>query len=191
MKKIFAIILALACTFAMFACGGDDATAYQTDAKDFISAIESTEVTKLGVKVTAETELGELTSTYTTEYAADGTSTMTYAIEKFLTSDATDEKGVDEGTVTCDANGNYSDGGAVSGKLGATGISFDADSDKITNYEINGNTLTVIVSAADTAAVLGYEIASDAVVVITVADGKVTDVSLSYTGVTIECTYNK
>ncbi|MBQ8689519.1 MAG: hypothetical protein IJ515_04060 [Clostridia bacterium] len=191
MKKIFAIILALTCAFAMFACSGDDATAYQTDAADFISAIESTQVTKLNVTVTADTELGTLTSTYTTEYAADGTSTMTYAIEKFLGADATEEKGVDEGTVTCDANGNYSDGGAVSGKLGATGVSFDADSEKITQYEISGETLTVVVPAADTAAVLGYEIATDAIIVVTKADGKITDITLSYTGVTVICSYNK
>jgi len=183
----------LTCAFALFACKGDDVS-YAEAAADFITAAGATDVNSLAVSITAETAEGTLTSSYTTVYNADGTSVMTYEIEVIPGIDSTSDKDVLVGTVTCDANGNYSDGGTVSGTLGATGVAFDIDSDKITNYSISGDTLAVTVAAADTAAVIGSAIPSDAVVTVTKADGKIVSMTLSYTGtegaVKIVCSYN-
>lgn len=193
MKKIIAILLMLACAFTLIACGQDDGS-YAVAAADFITAINDTQVTTLTATVSAETAEGVLTSKYTTTYNADGSSTMTYEIDTIPGLDSAEDKEVLTGTVTCDKDGNYSDGGAVSGKLGAKGVSFDADSEKITNFTVNGDTLTVTVAAADTEAVLGYAIPSDAVVVVTKAEGKVISITLSYTeesgAVSIVCAYN-
>ncbi len=193
MKKIIAILLMLTCAFTLIACG-QDGNDYAEAAADFITAINNTNVTTLSATVSAETAEGTLTSKYLTTYNADGSSTMTYEIESIPGLDSAEDKELITGTVTCDKDGNYSDGGTVAGKLGATGVSFDADSDKITEYTIDGDTLTVVVAAADTAAVLGYAISSDAVVVVTKAEGKVISIALSYTeasgDVSIVCAYN-
>ena len=191
MKKILTLILVLACAFAMFSCGEDiTAPVYSQDAADFIAAFGATTVNTLNVTVTAETAEGTLTSTYTTVYNADKTSTMTYSIETIPGIESTEDLVVLTGTVTCDASGNYSDGGEISGKLGATGVNFNYTSDKITNFEVDGNVLGIVVAAADTQAVLGYAVGSDALVTVTKADGKITSVTLSYTGVTIVAQYN-
>ena len=190
MKKILALILVLACSFALFACGEEAAPAYTEEAAEFITAFGATDITTLKVTVATETAEGTLTATYTTVYNADKTSTITYSIETIPGLDSTEDLEVLTGTVTCDASGNYSDGGAIAGKLGATGVKFDYDSDKITNFEVDGNNLAITVAAADTEAVLGSAIGSDALVTVTKADGKITSVALSYTGVSIVCEYN-
>ena len=190
MKKILTLILVLACSFALFACGEDPAPAYTEEAAEFITAFGATTVNSLNVTVTTETTEGTLTATYTTTYNADKTSTMTYSIETIPGLDSTEDLEVITGTVTCDASGNYSDGGAISGKIGATGIPFNYASDKISTFSVDGNVLAITVAAADTEAVLGYAIGSDALVTVTKAEGKITSVALSYTGVTIVCAYN-
>lgn len=190
MKKILALILVLACSFALFACGGPEAPSYTEAAAEFITAFGSTTVNSLNVTVTTETAEGTLTATYTTEYHADKTSTITYSIETIPGLDSTEDLVVLTGTVVCDAQGLYSDGGEIAQKLGATGIKFDYDSSKITNFEVDGNVLAITVAAADTEAVIGYAIGADALVTVTKADGKITSVALSYTGVNIVCAYN-
>ena len=190
MKKILALILVLACSFALFACGGPEAPSYTEAAAEFITAFGSTTVNSLNVTVTTETAEGTLTATYTTEYHADKTSTITYSIETIPGLDSTEDLVVLTGTVVCDAQGLYSDGGEIAQKLGATGIKFDYDSNKITTFEVDGNVLAITVAAADTEAVIGYAIGADALVTVTKADGKITSVALSYTGVNIVCAYN-
>lgn len=196
MKKFLAIILALTCAFALFACGdGETANNYKTDAADFITAVGATDVTNLDVSVAVETALGTLTSTYNTVYNADGTSTMTYRIETIpaLDSTALEEIEVQEGTVTCDANGNYSND-EISGTIGATGVSLNLNSDKISNYTVEGDVLTITVAAADTASVVGTALGSDAIVAVTKAEGKIVSITLNYTdaagcAVAIVCAY--
>ena len=194
MKKFLAIILALTCAFALFACGDDAATNnYATDAADFITAIGATDVTTLDVKVSVETAQGTLTSTYVTTYNADGTSTMEYRIETVASLDSEDDIAVQEGTVTCDANGNYSND-EISGKIGATGVSLNLNSDKITSYSVLGDVLTINVAKADTASVIGTALGSDAFVSVTKANGKVVSITLNYTDATgcavaIVCAY--
>ena len=193
MKKILALILVLTCAFALFACGEEETPepVYTEDAAEFISAFAATTVSTLKVTVTAQTAEGALTSTYTTVYNADKTGTMTYAIETIPGLDSTDDIVLVEGTVTFDKDGNYSDGGEISGKLGATGVKFNINSSAIKKFSVDGNVLGITVPAADTQAVIGYAIDSDALVTVTKADGKITSIALSYTGVSIVCEYNK
>ena len=194
MKKFLAIILALTCAFALFACGDDAATNnYAADAADFITAIGATDVTTLDVKVAVETAQGTLTSTYVTTYNTDGTSTMEYRIETIASLDSAEDIAVQEGTVTCDANGNYSND-EISGKIGATGVSLNLNSDKITSYSVLGDVLTINVAKADTSSVIGTALGSDAVVSVTKANGKVVSITLNYTDATgcavaIVCAY--
>lgn len=190
MKKILALILVLACSFALFACGEEPAPTYAEEAAEFITAFGATTINTLNVTVTTETAEGDLTATYTTTYAAGKISSITYSIETIPGLDSTEDLEVLTGTVTCDANGTYSDGGEIANKLGATGIKFDYDSNKISTFTVDGNVLAITVAAADTEAVLGYAIGSDALVTVTKAEGKITSVALSYTGVSIVCAYN-
>ena len=193
MKKIIAIALSIVSVFALFACGGQ--SAYQKDAKDFIDAFEATKVSTLNVTVSVDGSQGKLTSTYTTVYNEDETSVMTYRIETVAGLDSAEDIAVQEGTVTCDKDGKYSDGGAISGKLGATGIKFNIGSDAIKDYEINGNTLSITVAQADSAAVIGIAAASDVVIVVSKTSANtIASVALSFAGsdgnVAIACVYN-
>lgn len=191
MKKILALILALTCAFALFACGDDKTGAvYTEDAAEFITAFGATDPASIKVTVTADTTEGTLTSTYTTVYSAGKISEITYSIETIPGINSTEDLEVLTGTVTCDASGNYSDGGTIAGKLGATGIKFDYDSNKINNFQIDGNVLAITVAAADTEAVIGYALGTDATITATKADGKIISVTLTYTGVSIVCQYN-
>jgi hypothetical protein len=190
MKKILALILVLACSFALFACGEDAAPSYAEQAAEFITAFGATEITALNVTVTTEIADGTLTATYNTAYNADKTGTMTYSIETIPGLDSAEDLEVLTGTITCDANGTWSDGGAISGKLGASGIKFDYDSSKISNFTVDGNVLAITVAAADTEAVIGCALGTDALVTVTKAEGKIVSVALSYTGVSIVCVYN-
>lgn len=190
MKKILALILVLACSFALFACGEDPAPVYAEEAAEFITAFGATTINTLNVTVTTETAEGTLTATYTTTYAAGKISSITYSIETIPGLDSTEDLEVLTGTVSCDASGTYSDGGEIANKLGATGIKFDYNSDKISNFTVDGNVLAITVAAADTEAVLKCAIDSDALVTVTKAEGKITSVALSYTGVSIVCAYN-
>jgi hypothetical protein len=189
MKKILTLILVLTCAFALFACGEDAAPVYTEEAADFITAFGATTVSSLKVTVTADTAEGTLTSTYTTVYNADKTGTMTYSIETIPGLDSTEDLEVLTGTITCDASGKWSDE-AISGKLGATGVTFAIDSSAIKTYTIDGNALAITVPAADTQAVIGYAVGSDALISVIKADGKIASITLTYTGVSIVCEYN-
>jgi len=193
MKKIIAIALSIVCVFALFACAGQ--TAYQKDAKDFIDAAASTKISTLNVTVVVDGSQGKLTSTYTTVYNEDSTSTMTYRIETVAGLDSAEDIAVQEGTVTCDKNGNYSDGGEISGKLNATGAKFDIGNKLIKDYEISGNTLTINVAKEDAKDVIGVTTMSDVIIVVSKTNSNaITSVSLSYKGsdgnVAIVCVYN-
>lgn len=190
MKKFLAIVLALACTLALFACGS-----YSKDAEAFVEAVKATDPAELLVTVTLETAEGTYTSEYKTVYNEDSTSTMTYKIATVPGLDSAEDIAYVEGTVTCDKDGNYSDGGEVSGKLAATGVKVDLESKKIKEYTVKGNVLTIEVPQDRAEAIIGMELASDAVLSVTKnADGKIVSITLNYTAaegtVAIVCEYN-
>lgn len=188
MKKILIIMLALTCVFAMFSCGDKGASL-----DGFKKAVDNTAPTVVNVNVAVETDIGALNSSFKTTYAADGSFVIDYSYEQFntSTSDADDVKSTITGQVTCDKDGNYSDGGALTGTTtAATGAKLNLDSKKMT-YTVSkdGNVLTATVKAANTKAVLGIEIASDVTLVVTKAADKIVSYSMEYTNTAITCSY--
>ena len=116
-------------------------------------------------------------------------------LEKFAGLNVAEDKEYETGAIISDAQGNYSDNGAISGKIGAKGVAVDLDNEKITNYSVSGKTLRITVKADDTASVLGTALPSEAVVVVTLEGTAVASITLNYTDaaantVKIVCEYN-
>ena len=185
MKKILVIMLALACTLAMFSCGGDSVDAFN-------KAIKNTNPTTVNVAIETGTALGSLSANYETVYAEDGSFTINYSYEKFNTSnegDADDVTVTVSGVVTCDKDGNYSDGGALVGTATTvTGAKIKLGSKMNYSVSNDGNVLTATVKAANTKAALGVEIAADVTLVITKANDKIVSYTMSYTTESSETT---
>ena len=196
MKKILALLLILACSFALFACKDDkkdpDAEAYAAAVAEFAQA--SIAAPKgVTVSITAETALGTLKSSYVTTYNEDGSAAIEYSVEKFNGLDSEEDKSVVTGTITVDVGGNYSDGGAFNGANPvASGLKVNFASDKI-KCTIEGDTLRATVAAADTEAVLGVALGADAVLTAVRFNGVINTVAVDYTAtsgaVKILCTY--
>ena len=196
MKKILALLLILTCSFALFACKEEsdpEAEAYAAAVEDFATA--SLAAPKgLTVSVTAETALGALKSEYVTTYNEDGSAVIEYSVEKINGLDSEEDKSVVTGTISVDVGGNYSDGGDFSGANPvANGFKINFKSDKI-KCNIQGDTLRATVAAADTEAVFGVAIPSDAVLTVVRHNGAINTVAVDYTATTgavnILCTYN-
>ena len=194
MKKILVMILALTLAFSMFSCGSDE------QLEPFKAAIAATDPASVSVNVTLASSIGTLNSRFDTVYAEDGSFVLTYEYQEFnsAASSATDGpiKTV-SGTVNCDANGNYSDGGAIAGQnAAATGLALDLDNKDLENYSVSadGKVLTVTIPADLSEAVLGVNVGQDSTLVINLAGEKVSSFSLVYTTeqgkVTILCAYN-
>lgn len=196
MKKIIALLLALTCVFAMFACGDDEPTeeelAYQAAVAEFTKAA-FTVPNALNVRVSTDTVFGVLNSEYKTTYNEDGTAAIEYSVDKINGLDSAEEKTTLKGTIQVDANGNYSDGSFSGANPLASGVKLNLASDKIT-CKIEGNVLTVTVASADTETVLGVAIAADVTLTVTKVDAKMSSASLAYTldgnAVNVLCTYN-
>ena len=197
MKKIFALLLIFTCAFALFACGdkgpSPEEIAYREAVKTFTDAAAAVPA-GLSVTVKATTELGVLNSSYVTVYNQDGTSTIAYSVDKVNGLESDEDFSTVTGTITVDKNGNYSDGGDFAGSNpAATGVKVDFASDKIT-CSISGNTLSAVVAAADTQAVFGISLPSDAVITAVKSADKIASISVNYTAtagaVEIVCTYN-
>lgn len=177
MKKILIILLALACTFTMFSCG---------DSVDgFNKAIKNTNPAVVNVVVESETSLGLLKANYETTYAEDGSFTIKYSYEKFngiAEGDADDVIAIVSGTVTCDKDGNYSDGGALVGAATTvTGTKIKLGKKMDYSVSRDGNVLTATIKAAKTKSVFGAEFPADVTLVITKAEGKIVSYTIRYT----------
>jgi hypothetical protein len=196
MKKLLVILLAIACAFTMFSCGDEESSA---SLSDFSKAVKNTNPTVSALVITTYTQFGPLTTSYLTTYAADGTFAIKYSIEKFNaieTGEADEVISVTEGTVNCDANGNYTDGGSFTGSVAdAQGAKLNLTGKKMT-YKISngGSVLTATIKAANTVAVLGTEYASDVTLVLTRNGDKIISYTLSYAiesgSVKVTCSYN-
>ena len=194
MKKILALLLIACVAFAFAACKDDGETA--VDVSSFTAAIAATNPDGSVITVKTTTAIGDLNATYTVVYNEDGSAVVTYEVEQFNEFDPTNPEGetksVVNGTVNLTADGSYT-GDALSGNVAdiAAGVSVDltAVADKATVNEA-GDILTVVVPAADTAAVIGTAVASDVTLVITVSGSVVEQINISYTGTVIECKYN-
>jgi hypothetical protein len=127
-------------------------------------------------------------------YNEDGSFTIDYVYEKFNDiGEGDDLKSEVTGKVTCDKNGNYSDGGSLTGKVAlAEGAKINLAKVKAT-ISADGNSLTATVKAEDTKAVLGVELPSDAELVIIKSADAIVSYSIKYSNasgdVTVSCEY--
>ena len=183
MKKILIVMLALTCALAMFSCGDKSVSL-----DGFKKASNNTAPTVVNVSV----EVGGLASNFKTTYAADGSFVIDYSYELFNSSSSESDKSTIVGQVTCDKDGNYSDGGALTGTTAvATGAKLAFNSNKMENVTVSkdGNVLSATVKAANTKAVLGIEIATDVTLVVTKAADKIVSYSMEFDKTTITCSY--
>ena len=193
MKKILVMILALCCAFAMFSCGDAEYIG------DFNNAIKATKPTVVKVEVVAKSALGELNSVYTTTYNEDGSFAIEYTKESFNSAsdgESDDVIKTETGSVSCDANGKYSDGGDIAGTLAdAKGVSLKLSEKTMkASVSADGNVLTATVAAKNTASVFGVEYAGDVTLVITKAQDKIVSYTMSYqanetTAISVVCTF--
>ncbi len=191
MKKFLVLLLAAVCVFSLFSCGDDSL-------KAFTNAMGDTEPTEVVLNITVGTAYGDLDASYVTTYNEDGSFKLAYSYEEFAAIEegtADDVVTVKTGEVSCDKDGNFSDGGAVSGKAETLSGDKMSLSKKNMTYTVSadGDVLYATVEAADTEKVFGVEIAGDVSLVITKADGKVISYSMTYTldsgDVVVTCEY--
>jgi hypothetical protein len=162
--------------------------------EDFEAAIDDNQPTKATVKVTDTTALGiDLSSTFEITYKANGDATIKYSIERLLPiTEGYDPDKIKEtrtGTVTYTASSkSYSDGGALVGSNiapKAAALTLDED---LMRYTITGNTLNATVYSENTADIIGASV-SDLTLALTIANGQVSTVVMSYDLVKISCSY--
>lgn len=190
MKKIITILLLALLTFSFASCGEGDGPSVD----GFVAAVNNANPEAIEITIKSATALGELSGTYTVTYNEDGSFTIDYVYEKFNDiGEGDDLKSEVTGKVTCDKNGNYSDGGSLTGKVAlAEGAKINLAKVKAT-ISADGNSLTATVKAEDTKAVLGVELPSDAELVIIKSGDAIVSYSIKYSNasgdVTVSCEY--
>ena len=166
--------------------------------KAFNKAAVATDPSKVSIAISQEVVGIPLEASFVTVYREDGSFEITYFRDEINTSavDTTDFVTRKTGVVTCDASGNYSDGGEFKGTVSApTGsVKFNFESSKI-NYKLtlNSNILKATVKASNTKAVFGVDVGADIDVTVTKASGKIVSFTMNYTTaegpVTVNCFY--
>ena len=165
---------------------------------DFKNAIEATDPTSIVGTVTLDTAAGKMKGEYTATIADDGAVTVAYSFDSFNSigsgeaGDVSDKK---VGTVTRAADGTYTYTGDVvkaAESVAGSVTSIKLDSSLMT-MNIKGGTLSATIESANTEAVLGVALESDATLVLLINNGKVVSFSLSYelenASVKIVCEY--
>ena len=205
MKKIISIMLALACvlacTFALASCGDpvdttpDEPTAvvYSEAVVPFTNAVKATVANTVDATIKVDVQGETLNASYRTVKNADGTKTMTYAVEVLNGADLADNKTVVNGEATSDASGVFTD--EYANAFGANGIALNLGAYTGNDFDVSNNVLRITIAANDVAAVLGTAVGADAVVVVTINNGVVSTVTVNYqtpnATVEIVCEYNK
>ena len=197
MKKILSLVLVVACLGMLFSCNlpfGEGKKNSQ-GIEAFTAAVENTNPKNITVEATVETSLGELKSIYKINYADDGSAVIEYTVEKFnaIGEGAEDEiKSTVTGTVTKAADGTFSgdtNGVDVSGVTAGVKVNVAAMKSYATFNE-NNTVLTATVAAADTKDVLGSAFSKDVTVVISIAEGVVELIDLTFEGGSVSYKYD-
>ena len=166
--------------------------------EDFEAALAATDPTEVIGTITLNTAAGKMVGEYTATVADDGSVTVNYSFDSFnsiAVGGANDVTSKITGSVTRKADGTYTYTGdvveaaeSVAGSV--TSIKFDKS---LMTYNIAGGTISAVVSSANTEAVLGVALESDATFALIINDGKVVSFSLSYAlenaDVTVVCEY--
>jgi predicted small lipoprotein YifL len=188
MKKIIALVLVIGCMLSLASCGlfGNNTPEQPDDSHaipDIQAKIDASAPKGADITVTFTTALGVLNGTYKAVYNEDGTATVDYSYEKFNTIGASENnelKSTVTGTATVAADGS------VTGDLtndGLTAVSFDLNLDeaKLSSVAINAGVLSANVKAADTAAILGVALDSDAQLSVVTGTNGITSMTVAYT----------
>lgn len=193
MKKFLILILAILTVFTFAACGGEEVT--DTEFEEFKLAYSATVPAKIKVDVLFETVLGDLNSSFETTFNPNGSSEIVYSYEQFneISGDSATVSTV-SGTIECDKDGNYSDGGEFVGKnTVVSGVKLNLDASLIKSYSVEGDVLTATVAKENVKVVTGIDFGADTVLMITKADGKIISVTARYTtqngDVSVVCYY--
>jgi hypothetical protein len=166
--------------------------------EDFEAAIAATEPSSLVGTIILDTAAGEIKGEYTATIADDGAVTVAYSFDSFNSigqGEAGDVSSKKIGTVTRKADGTYTYTGdvvraaeSVAGSV--TSIKLDSS---LMSCNIKGGTLSATIESANTEAVLGVALESDATIALIINNGKVASFSLSYelesAEVSIVCEY--
>ena len=157
---------------------------------EFTKAAAATDPSVLVIKVKSdEGQAGVLESVLTVTYADDGSFVITGTVQKFNESFTGDLIISVPVNITCDASGNYSDGGEFAGSNPAIeGVKINFANLK--NYTTPDSTLlNASVAKADTASVFGVAYEYDVTLVVNKNESSITSVALSYANVTLTCEY--
>lgn len=191
MKKIIALILVIGCVFALASCNlisgnnGGNTNDNKGTVAEIQSAIDASAPTKAKITVNLDSSLGTLNGAYNITYNEDGSATVNYSYEQFnlFSEDATKggEKTTISDTVTVSASGEINK--PIHGAAAVEAVSFDInlDESKLASASVVAGVLTAKVEAANTEAVLGVAIGSDANLSITTGAGQITSAVITYT----------
>ena len=203
MKKIIALLLALVCVVGLTACGqetGPDGN----DLDEFTAAVAAADPAsaELETKVSSTTFGVSLEGVYNIAYNEDGSATVSYTYEqlRLIGDDVAVGDGIKEtvegvATVAADGTVTVTEGnGSVGAQITAVaGIKLNLNASKMT-YTVSAGMLSATVKAADTAAVFGTAISADVNLVLTVANGAVSAITVTYNTADgqaeIVCLYN-
>lgn len=184
MKKIICLILALACCFALFACGDVDETL-----EGYLAVVNASEPTNITTKTTHTRGDVDYSGMYTTEITADGfVFTYDYEEKAPVTADSTTGSVITK-TGEIVYNGQYYvvNGGeptTAAPDVAYMSLTLKLTAETIGEYSLNrdGTQLTTKLSAEQVKAIFGTDIsATNATLTIKLAGGRLYEVKLAYT----------
>lgn len=194
MKKIIALVLAVACVLALASCdvldgilgndGGVDVNAGTGKVSDIQKLVDESAPVGADISVTLDSTLGVLNGEYDVVYNEDGSAKVTYTYELFnefnAESPATELKTAYSGEVNVSATGELD--AELNGVASVEAISFELnlDESKLTDASVEAGVLTATVSAENTESVLGVNVGYDVSISVSTGADRVTSVAITY-----------
>lgn len=194
MKKLFALLLIIGCIFACVSCGDDAEGESGVNLDAFKNAVAASNPTGAVINIEVDTALGKLENRYVVTYNQDGTVTVGFTEQSFVAFDPAnplaETKKTETGTVTIQADGTYD--GEISGTAAEIAAGVALDVTKLTDASVTeAGVLTAKVAAANTQSALGVNLGYDVDVKLSIFDGVVERLEMSYTNTSITCVYQK
>ena len=194
MKKILAIILALASVFAMFSCGGDGIEEQVEAVKTMYSVSTPTKIATTTTNTIGNTVLDGTYTLITGKIDGKLATVMQFEYEEFATVDEGKGEIITGAVKTVSGSREFHEDRGVRENGGkweegfnfapsAGDIALNLDLENLTEVKYENNTLSFIIPADKTAAVLGEENAIEADVAVSIVnDGAViTGITMNYT----------
>ena len=192
MKRIIVLFLAVLSLFAFVACKQDDPT---DDLAPFKAALSSSPVS---ATITSKIENAALTlnGEYDVDYTV-GVATVTFTNEVLVAipenGSASAETEIVPGTATVNADGTVSSGAIGANYAALIARKITLDESKMTTCSVSGQVLVATISADNATALTAGHANTDVTLNVTVSDGKVVGISVSYGtasgNVSIVCDY--